>query len=156
MYVYIALEGAIDAIQAELLPSWNVEVSCSPGPRWSGELPRLIVEGVVTRAQLRLVEPGGFKTSAMEKAHFSELVPPYDAPDHFMTHVRAQFGGGGQGDSTKASTAILEFALFDPPADVPRPLRLVLGPDAIGFVQARLDNIKNQLDSFHELGLSTA
>ncbi|ORX34010.1 hypothetical protein BD324DRAFT_191694 [Kockovaella imperatae] len=119
------VEAVIDSVQAEMSPDWNIE--------------------------LRVVEPGGFKTEAMNKAGFVPPVAPYNAPDHPMTHFRNSFAGGTLGDASKAAQTILKFSSLEASPDVAKPARLVIGQDGIGYVDARLDGLKKQLAAWKDL-----
>jgi NAD(P)-dependent dehydrogenase (short-subunit alcohol dehydrogenase family) len=100
-----------------------------------------------------IVEPGAFRTGLFRPgaAYESRQMPEYeDTVGPTRTYVRTN-DGEQPGDPAKAAAAIL--AALD--ADEP-PLRLVLGEDAIGNIEARLQRLTEELAAWRDLGRATA
>jgi len=105
--------------------------------------------GIVTM----IVEPGAFRTGLFRPgaAYESEAMPEYaDTVGPTRAYVRGN-DGVQPGDPAKAAQAIL--AALD--ADEP-PLRLVLGADAIGTIESRLERVTAELTAWRALGAATA
>jgi NAD(P)-dependent dehydrogenase (short-subunit alcohol dehydrogenase family) len=103
--------------------------------------------------QTLIVEPGAFRTGLFrpEAAYESDEMPEYAATvGPTREYVRGNHLAQ-PGDPVKAAEAIV--AALD--ADEP-PLRLVLGADAIGNIERRLDSVLQELDAWRSLGESTA
>jgi hypothetical protein len=100
-----------------------------------------------------IVEPGAFRTglfrpgAAYESAAMAEYA---DIVGPTRAYVRGN-DGLQPGDPAKAAQAIL--AALD--ADRP-PLRLVLGADAIGTIERRLEGVAEELAVWRALGEATA
>lgn len=100
-----------------------------------------------------IVEPGAFRTGLFRPgaAYESEAMPEYaDTVGPTRAYVRGN-DGLQPGDPAKAARAIL--AALD--ADEP-PLRLVLGADAIGTIERRLESVSAELAAWREVGEATA
>jgi NAD(P)-dependent dehydrogenase (short-subunit alcohol dehydrogenase family) len=100
-----------------------------------------------------IVEPGAFRTglfrpgAAYESdamSEYSETVGPTRA------YVRGN-DGVQPGDPARAAQAILAALDADPP-----PLRLVLGADAIGNIERRLQSVSDELAAWRAVGEATA
>jgi len=105
--------------------------------------------GIVTM----IVEPGAFRTGLFRPgaAYESEAMPAYaETVGPTRAYVRGN-DGVQPGDPAKAAQAIL--AALD--ADEP-PLRLVLGADAIGTIESRLERVTAELTAWRALGAATA
>jgi NAD(P)-dependent dehydrogenase (short-subunit alcohol dehydrogenase family) len=100
-----------------------------------------------------IVEPGAFRTGLFRPgaAYESEAMPEYaDTVGPTRAYVRGN-DGLQPGDPAKAAQAIL--AALD--ADEP-PLRLVLGADAIGNIEQRLERLSDELAAWRAVGEATA
>jgi NAD(P)-dependent dehydrogenase (short-subunit alcohol dehydrogenase family) len=100
-----------------------------------------------------IVEPGSFRTGLFRRgaAYESREMPEYDEiVGPTRDYVRTN-DGEQPGDPAKAAAAIL--AALD--ADEP-PLRLALGADAIGNIEARLERLADEVSAWRELGRATA
>jgi NAD(P)-dependent dehydrogenase (short-subunit alcohol dehydrogenase family) len=105
--------------------------------------------GIVTL----IVEPGAFRTGLFRPgaAYESKAMPEYaETVGPTRAYVRGN-DGLQPGDPAKAAQAIL--AALD--ADQP-PLRLVLGADAIGTIENRLERVSEELAAWRALGEATA
>jgi NAD(P)-dependent dehydrogenase (short-subunit alcohol dehydrogenase family) len=104
--------------------------------------------GIVTL----IVEPGAFRTGLFRPgaAYESEAMPEYaDTVGPTRAYVRGN-DGLQPGDPAKAAQAIL--AALD--ANEP-PLRLVLGADAIGTIERRLERVSEELAAWRAVGEAT-
>jgi NAD(P)-dependent dehydrogenase (short-subunit alcohol dehydrogenase family) len=100
-----------------------------------------------------IVEPGAFRTGLFRSgaAYESEEMPEYaDTVGPTREYVRTNHGQQ-PGDPDKAAAAIV--AALD--AKEP-PLRLVLGADAIGNIETRLESVSTELAAWRDLGRDTA
>jgi NAD(P)-dependent dehydrogenase (short-subunit alcohol dehydrogenase family) len=103
--------------------------------------------------QTLIVEPGAFRTGLFrpDAAYESAPMPEY-AETVGPTRAYLREGHGTQpGNPAKAAAAIITALDADEP-----PLRLVLGADAIGDIERRLDGLKDELDSWRSVGEATA
>ena len=100
-----------------------------------------------------IVEPGAFRTGLFRPgaAYESEAMPEYaDTVGPTRAYVRGN-DGLQPGDPVKAANAIMTALDADEP-----PLRLVLGADAIGNIERRLDGLGEELARWRPLGEATA
>jgi NAD(P)-dependent dehydrogenase (short-subunit alcohol dehydrogenase family) len=100
-----------------------------------------------------IVEPGAFRTGLFrpEAAYESAELPEYAATvGPTREYVRANHGAQ-PGDPAKAAAAIIAALDSDEP-----PLRLVLGADAIGNIERRLESVSQELAAWRSLGEATA
>lgn len=100
-----------------------------------------------------IVEPGAFRTGLFRPgaAYESEAMPEYaDTVGPTRAYVRGN-DGLQPGDPAKAARAILAALEADDP-----PLRLVLGADAIGTIERRLERVTAELDAWRAVGEATA
>jgi NAD(P)-dependent dehydrogenase (short-subunit alcohol dehydrogenase family) len=100
-----------------------------------------------------IVEPGAFCTGLFrpEVAYESEELPEYAATvGPTREYVRGNHGAQ-PGDPAKAAAAIIAALDSDEP-----PLRLVLGADAIGNIERRLESVSQELAAWRSLGEATA
>jgi NAD(P)-dependent dehydrogenase (short-subunit alcohol dehydrogenase family) len=99
-----------------------------------------------------IVEPGAFRTGLFRPgaAYESEAMPEYaDTVGPTRAYVREN-DGVQPGDPAKAAQAILTALDADKP-----PLRLVLGADAIGNIERRLESISDELAAWRAVGEAT-
>ena len=100
-----------------------------------------------------IVEPGAFRTGLFRPgaAYFSDEMQEYaDAVGPTRAYVRDEHLKQ-PGDPALAAQAILEALDADDP-----PLRLVLGPDAIGNIRSRWEALREELDRWEAAGRATA
>jgi NAD(P)-dependent dehydrogenase (short-subunit alcohol dehydrogenase family) len=100
-----------------------------------------------------IVEPGAFRTGLFrsDAAYMSAEMPEYaDTVGPTREYVRTNHGQQ-PGDPVKAAAAILQALDADEP-----PLRLVLGADAIGNIERRLERVSAELAAWREVGAATA
>jgi len=103
--------------------------------------------------RIMLVEPGAFRTRFLAGSiHMPRNpMPLYDGTPAGRTRTGiAAHGGKERGDPAKAVAAILKAI------DAPEPpLRLVLGPDAWHWLQAKLDALRTNIDTWKDTTLGT-
>jgi NAD(P)-dependent dehydrogenase (short-subunit alcohol dehydrogenase family) len=100
-----------------------------------------------------IVEPGAFRTGLFRPgaAYESQAMPEYaDTVGPTRAYVRGT-DGLQPGDPAKAAQAILTALDADEP-----PLRLVLGADAIGNIERRLESVAAELGAWRAVGEATA
>ncbi len=100
-----------------------------------------------------IVEPGAFRTGLFRPgaAYESQAMPEYaESVGPTRAYVRGN-DGLQPGDPVKAARAILSALDADEP-----PLRLVLGADAIGTIEQRLERVSEELAAWRAVGEATA
>jgi NAD(P)-dependent dehydrogenase (short-subunit alcohol dehydrogenase family) len=100
-----------------------------------------------------IVEPGAFRTGLFrsDAAYESAEMPEYaETVGPTREYVRTNHGQQ-PGDPNKAAEAIIEALESDDP-----PLRLVLGADAIGNIEAHISSVANELAAWRDVGRATA
>ncbi len=81
--------------------------------------------------KVTIVEPGGFRTDfAGSSTSLKEGRPEYDSTVGAAARFQRDYDGAQPGDPAKAATVILQVAAMAEP-----PLRLLLGSDAVHFVE---------------------
>jgi NAD(P)-dependent dehydrogenase (short-subunit alcohol dehydrogenase family) len=99
-----------------------------------------------------IVEPGSFRTGLFRRdaAYESAEMPEYaDVVGPTREYVRTNHGEQ-PGDPVKAAEAIITALDAREP-----PLRLVLGPDALDNIEARLAGLSEELAAWRDLGRAT-
>lgn len=103
--------------------------------------------------KVTIVEPGafntGFPTGGLKRVAHS--IDAYAALTGQIAAGMQHWYGSHAGDPRKAAAAILR--IVDEPEP---PLRLVLGPDALGGVRAKIEALRANVDAWEALSLSTA
>ncbi|WP_026414522.1 oxidoreductase [Actinomadura oligospora] len=124
---------------------------------------KFAVEGVseAMRAELAplgikviIIEPGVFRTDFLDDSslHTAEQVIEDYARTSGQTRVwRTENNHAQAGDPVKAAAAIVSIAGVDDP-----PVRLQLGADCVARVEAKLQQVKTELDEWREVALATA
>jgi NAD(P)-dependent dehydrogenase (short-subunit alcohol dehydrogenase family) len=100
-----------------------------------------------------IVEPGSFRTGLFRgnAAYFSGEMPEYaETVGPTREYVRTNHGQQ-PGDPDRAAEAIMVALDADEP-----PLRLVLGDDAIGNIEAHLESVGEELTAWRDVGGATA
>jgi NAD(P)-dependent dehydrogenase (short-subunit alcohol dehydrogenase family) len=121
-----ALEGLSEAMHAELLPL-GIPVT--------------------------IVEPGSFRTSFLDGSSLqiveNEYVDYAETAGRIRHTVRGS-SGGQPSDPARGAAAIIRAVTSDKP-----PLRLQVGPDAVAMVEAKLNRVRGELESWRELASDT-
>jgi NAD(P)-dependent dehydrogenase (short-subunit alcohol dehydrogenase family) len=108
-----------------------------------------------TGVTAHVVEPGAFRTDFLDTSSIrttgAEPVADYQPTVHAGQPDFLAFSGSQQGDPAKAAEAIRVLATTDDP-----PLRLQLGVDCVGRVEAKLRLVQKELDTWRELSMSTS
>lgn len=103
--------------------------------------------------KVTIVEPGAFRTeiNGQALAISDTLIDDYTASmDSTMTWIK-DMDGKQPGDPNKAAEAMIQVVESDNP-----PLRLALGADAIGAIDAKLESVKAELDAWRQVSIDTA
>jgi NAD(P)-dependent dehydrogenase (short-subunit alcohol dehydrogenase family) len=101
--------------------------------------------------KVTIIEPGGFRTDfAGSSTAIREGRPEYDATVGKTARFQRDYNGKQPGDPAKAAAAVLHIASLNDP-----PLRLLLGSDAVRFVEQN-DLAKMESDrKWKDLSIST-
>jgi NAD(P)-dependent dehydrogenase (short-subunit alcohol dehydrogenase family) len=101
--------------------------------------------------KVTIIEPGGFRTDfAGSSTKIEDVRPEYDSTVGAAARFQRDYNGKQPGDPDKAAQAILKIAGLSEP-----PLRLLLGSDAVGLVEAA-DARKSRADTrWRPLSMST-
>lgn len=98
------------------------------------------------------IEPGGFRTDwagrSMVRAERS--IADYDAIFEPIRKRRIEFSGRQTGDPEKAAQAMLKVALSDDP-----PAHLLLGSDAVRYVEEKLASLQADIAAWKPVSLAT-
>jgi short-subunit dehydrogenase len=98
-----------------------------------------------------IVEPGAFRTEFMKGiGAAAHSVTEYTASVANMRSLFESTHGKQEGDPVKGAAAIIEIVEGKNP-----PLRLVLGQDSFDIIQQKLVQVKEELDQWSHLSLST-
>jgi NAD(P)-dependent dehydrogenase (short-subunit alcohol dehydrogenase family) len=101
-----------------------------------------------------IVAPGYFRTNFLSSG---SLITPKQPIDEYANvrasqqHHQDSLDGQQSGDPEKAAAAVIKIAAVDNP-----PLHFFLGEDAYNLAHKKLDALKNELESWKELTVSTA
>lgn len=98
------------------------------------------------------VEPGMFRTewAGRSMVRSERSIPDYDSVFEPIREARKVRSGHQPGDPAKAGEAIVKLiSLLDPPA------HLLLGPDAIEYVQKEIDTLQSEFAEWETLTRST-
>ncbi|KAI0350185.1 NAD-P-binding protein [Trametes cingulata] len=113
-----ALEGMTEALAQELDPAWNIKIT--------------------------LIEPGWFRSAAVEKIVWSPRHPAYTNPDLPANRLRAQWNGFvSPGDTRKAVEVFYKIAALPDP-----PLRFPVGKDALELIRRKLSALQASMDQY--------
>lgn len=100
-----------------------------------------------------LVEPGAFRTDFLDASSLVVAQRVIDDYEQTAGLARARVSNPNPqqpGDPAKAARALVDVAMSDAP-----PLRLVLGTDAVGWVEKKLASVRADLDAYLHLTTST-
>lgn len=98
------------------------------------------------------VAPGMFRTdwAGRSMVRSGRRIPAYDEIFEPIRKGRLERNGRQPGDPSKAARAILEVIASDEP-----PTHLLLGPDAVRYVRAALDELNAEITKWESLSAST-
>jgi NAD(P)-dependent dehydrogenase (short-subunit alcohol dehydrogenase family) len=100
-----------------------------------------------------IVEPGAFRTDFNGRSLVMEepKIADYEEVIGSFCQWLKDMDGKQPGDPVKAVKAMIQAVESENP-----PLRLSLGADSIGAIEAKLDSVKTELDEWREVGMNTA
>jgi NAD(P)-dependent dehydrogenase (short-subunit alcohol dehydrogenase family) len=103
--------------------------------------------------KVTMIEPGGFRTEFAKgsRVRTARTIDDYDATVGQSRRILAEHAGREAGDPDKAAQAILKIAALSAP-----PLRLLLGADALGYVDFKLNAQREEIDAWRTVSESTA
>ncbi|MET7286960.1 oxidoreductase [Streptomyces sp. NPDC005573] len=101
--------------------------------------------------KVMIVEPGGFRTSLMDKISVSEEIADYAGTVGTTRRMVRNAGGTEPGDPAKAAAAILA-ALAAPQT----PLHLPLGNDSVDAILTHLDAVRSDVTTWEKTARDTA
>jgi hypothetical protein len=99
-----------------------------------------------------MIEPGSFKTefSTGSRIRTARTIDDYDPTVGESRRILASHAGDEAGDPAKAAQAILAVVALSAP-----PLRLLLGPDALGYTEAKLKAQVAEIEVWRAVTLRT-
>jgi NAD(P)-dependent dehydrogenase (short-subunit alcohol dehydrogenase family) len=102
--------------------------------------------------KMTIVEPGGFRTEFAKgsRVRTARVIDDYDATVGESRRILAAHAGDEHGDPVKAAEIILRVAAMDEP-----PLRLLMGKDAMGYVDAKFAAWTAEIEAWRSVALST-
>jgi NAD(P)-dependent dehydrogenase (short-subunit alcohol dehydrogenase family) len=100
-----------------------------------------------------IVEPGAFRTdfNGRSLVMADTQIAEYEEVIGGFRQWLKDMDGKQPGDPLKAALAMIQAVESENP-----PLRLALGVDAIGAIEAKLDSMKTELEAWREVGANTA
>lgn len=103
--------------------------------------------------KVTIVEPGAFRTdfNGRSLAAPEQLIDDYAPITTPFLQWLQEMDGKQPGDPDKAAQAMIKVVESDNP-----PLRLALGADAVGAIEAKLESVKTELDAWRQVSLDTA
>jgi NAD(P)-dependent dehydrogenase (short-subunit alcohol dehydrogenase family) len=116
-----------------------------------GALETLAQEVAPLGLQISLIEPGGLRTdfATRSRRQSQDIIADYDATVGQSRRLLAEHAGQEAGDPAKAAQAILAVADHADP-----PLRLLLGEDALLYVEGKLARLRTEIEAWKDLTLS--
>ena len=102
--------------------------------------------------KVTMIEPGGFKTEFAKGSRIrtARIIDDYDPTVGESRRILASHAGDEAGDPAKAARAILAVVAEPSP-----PLRLLLGPDALGYMETKLKAQIAEIDAWRAVTLDT-
>ncbi|TDK25208.1 SDR family NAD(P)-dependent oxidoreductase [Arthrobacter crusticola] len=101
-----------------------------------------------------VVEPGYFRTDFLDSSSLhveDQVIDDYrEGPAGQMRLRAAEVNHSQPGDPRKAAKAIVDVVGAETP-----PLRLLLGRDTLGAVEAKIDHVREELELWREVSVST-
>jgi NAD(P)-dependent dehydrogenase (short-subunit alcohol dehydrogenase family) len=113
----------------------------------------LAIEATPFGLKVIIVEPGSFRTGFLSDGSLQRgrrFIEDYAETVGRTRDVVAFREGRQAGDPVAAAAVIVDAATCEQP-----PLRLALGPDAIGRIEAKLDAVRRDLEAWRDRSLGT-
>ncbi len=103
--------------------------------------------------KVTIVEPGAFRTdfNGRSLAAPEQLIDDYAPITSPFLQWLQEMDGKQPGDPDRAAIAMIKVVESNNP-----PLRLALGADAVGMIEAKLESVKTELDTWRQVSLDTA
>jgi NAD(P)-dependent dehydrogenase (short-subunit alcohol dehydrogenase family) len=103
--------------------------------------------------KVTIVEPGAFRTdfNGRSLAAPEQLIDDYALITSPFLQWLQEMDGKQPGDPDQAAIAMIKVVESNNP-----PLRLALGADAVGMIEAKLESVKTELDAWRQVSLDTA
>ena len=104
--------------------------------------------------QVVVVEPGSFRTGFLDNSSLHvarQVIEDYAATAGQVRARAADRSRTQANDPVKGAAAIVTIATTDDP-----PVRLPLGADSVAAIESKLRQVRDELDTWHELAVSTA
>jgi NAD(P)-dependent dehydrogenase (short-subunit alcohol dehydrogenase family) len=120
---------------------------------------KFAVEGISESLALELepfgihvtsVQPGYFRTDFLTGNSMVMAEAKMPAYDKGLRETFQSYNGKQAGDPVKFASAVQAIVAADNP-----PLRLAVGPDAVALIESKLESVRNDLDTWREVSIST-
>jgi NAD(P)-dependent dehydrogenase (short-subunit alcohol dehydrogenase family) len=136
-----------------LLGSAGWGIYCSTKFAMEGFSEALAQEVAPLGIRVTVVEPGYFRTDFLDASSLDTeetIIADYDATAGAMRAHAADVNHAQPGDPIKAAAAIVDIASAPEP-----PVHLLLGTDCVAMTEAKIENLKADLDKWRAVSLST-
>jgi len=100
-----------------------------------------------------IVEPGSFRTNFLDGSSLQTAAQEFH--DYADTAGRVRQGVGASNGVQPSDPARGAAVIFEAITSANAPLRLQLGPDAVAMVEAKLDQVRLELETWREVASST-
>jgi NAD(P)-dependent dehydrogenase (short-subunit alcohol dehydrogenase family) len=103
--------------------------------------------------KVTIVEPGLFRTDFLDGSSLhraDDEIADYAGTAGAMRQIATERNHAQPGDPAKAASAIVDLTETADP-----PLRIQLGADSVGRVEAKLDQVRSELEQWRKVSLST-
>ncbi|MER5410858.1 oxidoreductase [Streptomyces sp. NPDC002769] len=132
-------------------PGWGIYASTKFAVEAIGET--LAAELAPLGVHVTLVEPGFFRTDFLDSASLHtdvEVIEDYAPTAGAVRNAMSDLNHAQPGDPAKAARAIIDIAQTPQP-----PLRLQLGADTLRAYEAKLTSVREEMDVWRHIALST-
>jgi NAD(P)-dependent dehydrogenase (short-subunit alcohol dehydrogenase family) len=136
-----------------LIGSAGWGIYCSTKFAMEGFSEALAQEVAPLGIRVTVVEPGYFRTDFLDASSLDTeetVIADYDATAGAMRTHAADVNHAQPGDPIKAAAAIVDIASATEP-----PVHLLLGTDCVAMAEAKIENLKADIDKWRTVSLST-